>query len=56
MSLQTEPLQKQLQEEKEKNQKLEEKIEVMLMQAPHHHNSMQIRKLIVSPEEWDSDI
>ncbi|KAK4806361.1 hypothetical protein QYF61_016211 [Mycteria americana] len=51
-----EQLQKQLQEEKEVTQKLEEKIEMMLMQAPHPPNAMQIRKLMVSPEDWDDEI
>ncbi|KAM9591119.1 uncharacterized protein ACIBXB_006056 [Morphnus guianensis] len=56
LSLKTEQLQKQLKEEKEKKQKLEERVEMMLMQAPHPPDIAQIRKLIVSPEEWDGNI
>ena len=29
---------------------------MIFMQAPHQSNPMQIRKLIVSPENWDGDI
>ncbi|XP_009696790.1 PREDICTED: olfactory receptor 477-like [Cariama cristata] len=53
LSLKIEQLQKQLQEEKEEEQKLEEKVEMMLMQAPNPPDIVRIRKLIVSPEEWD---
>ncbi|KAK4819549.1 hypothetical protein QYF61_007060 [Mycteria americana] len=56
LSLKIEQLQKQLQEEKEKRQKLGEKVEMMLIQAPHPPGIVQIRKLIVSPEDWDGDI
>lgn len=35
---------------------MEEKIEMMIMWAPHPPNPMQIRKLIASPEDWDGDI
>lgn len=28
----------------------------MLLQAPHPPSMVHIRKLIVSPEDWDSDI
>ncbi|KAK4806261.1 hypothetical protein QYF61_013405 [Mycteria americana] len=56
LSLKIEQLQKQLQEEKEKRQKLGEKVEMMLIQAPRPPDIVQIRKLIVSPEDWDGDI
>ncbi|KAK4819568.1 LOW QUALITY PROTEIN: hypothetical protein QYF61_007079 [Mycteria americana] len=63
LSLKIEQLQKQLQEEKEKRQKLGEKVEMMLIQAlrpppppPPPPDIVQIRKLIVSPEDWDGDI
>ncbi|KAJ7419234.1 hypothetical protein WISP_55110 [Willisornis vidua] len=54
--LQIEKLQKQVQEEKKKTQNLEEKIEMMLMWAPHSPNPMQIRKLMVPPQDWDGNI
>uniref|UniRef100_A0A8C3K6U7 Uncharacterized protein n=1 Tax=Calidris pygmaea TaxID=425635 RepID=A0A8C3K6U7_9CHAR len=49
-------LREQLQEQKEKMQKFEQKVEMMLIQAPQPPDIVQIRKLIVSPEDWDGDI
>uniref|UniRef100_A0A8C3KK66 Uncharacterized protein n=1 Tax=Calidris pygmaea TaxID=425635 RepID=A0A8C3KK66_9CHAR len=49
-------LREQLQEQKEKMQKLEQKVEMMLIRASHAPDIVQIRKLIVSPEDWDGDI
>lgn len=49
-------LQRQFQEAQLKERKLRERVEVMLMQAPRSPDIVQIRKLIVSPEEWDDNI
>ena len=35
---------------------MEEKVKMTLMRAPHSPHIVQIRKLIVSPEEWDRNI
>jgi len=56
LSLKIEQLQKQLQEEKYKRQKLGEKVEIMLKKASRPPDLLQIRKLTVAPEDWGEDI
>lgn len=53
--MKTEQLQSQLKEENEKKKKLEENIRFMFMWALHPPDIVQIRILIVSPEEWDGN-
>jgi len=52
-SLQIEPLQKHLGEEKEKQERVEDKQEFTITWAPKTPDPVKIRKLIVSPEDWD---
>lgn len=52
--MQIEQLQKALQGEKEKNTKSWKKM--VLLSVLHSSNPMRIRKLTVSPEDWDGDI
>lgn len=56
LSFEIEQMQRQLQEEKKGKQKLKEKVELMLTQAPNPPDIVQIRKLIASPEDWDGNI
>lgn len=55
LSMKMEQLQNQLKGENEKK-KLEENIRFMFMQAFHPPDIVQVKKLIVSPEEWDGNI
>ena len=56
LSIKIEQLQQQLKESQLKQQKLGERVEMMLMQSPNPPDIVQIRKLIVSPEDWDGNI
>jgi len=56
LSLRIEQLQEQVQQKRKENQNLVERVEMMLMWAPSPPEIVQIRKLIVYPEEWDGNI